>query len=107
MVATSGGNGEPLLVLEAGGTAFGSRYGEIILVAAAAWRGKEERIIRARRAWSPPHLKALSQGPSSMRSVPSFIVPPASLTYGLVTTRSLPFSKQTVSLPFYENKMSG
>lgn len=107
MAATSGGNGEPLLVLEAGGTTFGSRCSKRILVAAAARRGKEESIIRARRAWSPPRLKALSQGPPSVRSVPSLIVPPASPTHGLITASSLPFSKQTVSLPFYENKMSG
>lgn len=86
---------------------FGSYCSEIILVAAAAWRGKEERIIRAHRALAPLRLKALSQGPPSVRSISSLIVPPASLAHGLVTTSSLPFSKQTVSLPFYENKMSG
>lgn len=90
MVLTSGGNGEPLLLLEAGNTVFGSHCREIIPVTAAAQRGEGKEIC-ARGAWSSLHLKALSQVSPSMRSVPSLTVPPASLAHGLIITSSQPF----------------
>lgn len=107
MAEISGENGKSLLVLEAGSAVFGLQWREIML--AAAQSRKEERVMPTELDpdLPPLHLKVLPQAPPSMRSGPSLVVPPASLARGLVTTSSQPFIKQTVSLAFYENKMSG